>query len=59
MLYNDIGNGYGNGSIISLDTNSLTRFDSAVFKSVLEKMAPFGGFPIAYVNINNSTINYG
>lgn len=48
------GNGYGSGSVINLDTNSLSRFNADVFEPVLVKMAPFGGFPNAYININNS-----
>ena len=30
---------------------NLTRFESNVFQTVLEKMAPFGGWPNAFVDI--------
>ena len=32
---------YGNGSIIILDNNNVTRFESAVFQPVLEQMVTF------------------
>ena len=35
---------YGNQSEIVLDWNNIRRFESGVFKSVLEQMAPFGGY---------------
>ena len=37
-----------------LDNQGITRFEEEVFKSVLEQMAPFGGYPNAYVQIENS-----
>ena len=49
-----VGNGYGEGSKLWLNDNKLTRFESAVFQSVLEKIAPYGGYPISYLYIENS-----
>ena len=37
------GKGYGDGTKIGLTNNNLTRFEATVFKSVLERMAPFAG----------------
>ena len=50
------GNGYGNGTIIRLYDNKLTRLDATVFQSMLEKMAPFGGWPNAHINVEYSKI---
>ena len=42
---------------IYLYSNQLTRFESTVFQSLLEKMAPFGGYPNnAYVKVDNSKL---
>ena len=49
--------GDGNSSrVVKLDLafNQLTRFESSVVKSVLEKFESLGGFPLAYVNIEES-----
>jgi len=49
--------GDGNSSdVVTLDLafNQLTRFESSVFKSVLEKFESLGGFPVAYVDIKDS-----
>jgi len=35
-------------------SNNLTRFESEVFKYVLEKIEPSGGYPDAYVGAYNS-----
>lgn len=43
ILYVHIGV-YGNQSEIVLDWNNIRRFESGVFKSLLEQMAPFGGY---------------
>ena len=43
------GSGYGNGSRIDLKFNDLTRFEATVWKSLLEKLAPFGGVPYAFI----------
>jgi len=45
---------FGNGSVIILNHNMLTRFEAGVFQSVLEKMEPYGGYPNAYVRIEFS-----
>ena len=48
---------YSNGPVIDLLNNlelMITRFEADVFKSVLEKIASFGGYPNAYVQIENS-----
>ena len=42
---------------IDLAFNNLTRFESSVFQLVLEKFASFGGYPKAYVNIEESKWN--
>ena len=47
---NSIATGsYGNGSRIMLYFNKINRLESAVFKSVLEQMAPYGGVCNAYI----------
>ena len=48
------GNGYGSGSYINLYENELTRFESAVFKPLLDKLEPFS--PNTYISIANSEI---
>ena len=48
---------YGNGSFIDLINNQgFTRFEANVFQLVLEKMAPFGGYPNAYGAVTDSEI---
>lgn len=47
------GDGYGEGSVVRLYSNELTRFEAGVFQSVLEKMAPFG-YPKAFVDVFNN-----
>jgi hypothetical protein len=37
-----------------LDNQGFTRFDAEVFQSVLEQMIAFGGYPNAYIEIENS-----
>ena len=49
-----IANGYGNGSYVLLNRNDLTRFDSAVFKPMLDKMAANGGDSSSYLSIYSS-----
>ena len=48
---------YINYSKIFLDKNKLTRFESDVFQSVLEQMAPHPEFPGSFVSIGNSRRN--
>ena len=48
------GDGYGNGTIIDLSRNQLTRFDAPVWKSVMEKLTKFGGQPNAYIDLYQS-----
>ena len=48
------GNGYGKGTWIDMYNNKLARFESTVFKSVLEKMAPFAESPKNFVEIGSS-----
>ena len=43
-----------NDTEIRLHSNQLTRFESTVFKSLLETMAPFGGYPNASVSMDYS-----
>jgi hypothetical protein len=45
---------YINYSKIFLDKNKMTRFDSEVFRPVLEQMAPHPEFPGSYISIGNS-----
>lgn len=49
---------YGN-SIVSLQSTSLTRFESGVFQSILEKIEPYysSSGSTAYVNINSNPID--
>jgi hypothetical protein len=49
---------FGDGSNIWLSSNSLKQIDSSVFKSVLEQMSPFGGYPNAYVVFTGSTFKF-
>ena len=48
-----IGN-YGESSWIFLGNNNLTRLDSNVFQTVLEKMRLYGRVPFAALRIDNS-----
>jgi len=48
------GDGYGNGTWIYLSSNLLTRFESTVYQSVLEKMAPYSENRDAFFDIFNS-----
>jgi hypothetical protein len=45
---------YGSGSYIGLYSNSLTRFESTVFQSLLQQLAPYAGTPYTYVDIDSS-----
>jgi len=45
------GDSYGSNSIIWLGSNSLTRFESSAFQSILEKLMAKGN---GFVNIFNS-----
>ena len=58
LLNINVGN-YGN-SIVSLQSTSLTRFESGVFQSILEKIEPYysSSGSTAYVNINSSESTY-
>ena len=47
---------YINYSKIFLDKNKMTRFDSEVFRPVLEQMAPHPEFPGSYISIGNSSL---
>jgi hypothetical protein len=49
-----IGN-YGESSWIFLGNNNLTRLDSNVFQTVLEKMRLYGRVPFAALRIDNSS----
>jgi Leucine-rich repeat (LRR) protein len=54
---------YGNQSEIDLDRNNIRRFESGVFKSVLEQMAPFGGYnspprSFTYISMYDSTTTH-
>jgi Leucine-rich repeat (LRR) protein len=49
---------YGDGSWIILSNNNLTRLEAGVFQSVLERMAAFGGSPIAMIHIDNSILKF-
>jgi len=51
------GTGYGSGSKISLTTNTLTRFESGVFQSVLEGIAASNNNLTSYVDIAGSQID--
>jgi len=48
---------YTMNTIINLSSNQLSRFESTVFQSLLEKFVPFGGLPFAYVNILSNPFN--
>ena len=49
----------GNRTTIFLYSNQLTRFESTVFQSLLEKITSFsGGYPDAYVQIRDSKNSY-
>ena len=49
------GDSYGGDrTVIDLEFNNLTRFESTVFKSILEQMKPFGGVPNSYILLNFS-----
>ena len=52
------GVGYSDSSTIALTHNNLTRFESTVFQSVLEKMVPTSPYPGAYIHIYNSKLCY-
>jgi hypothetical protein len=55
VYHNFIGNVYGNGTKINLNFNlQLARFESTVFQSMLEKIAPLGGYPNAWIEIDYS-----
>ena len=54
IIYQGAVNGYGNGSGVLLNSNELKRFESAVFKPMLEKMTAHEEFPNSYLSINNS-----
>ena len=41
-------------TLITLNNNKLTRFESPVFKLLLEKLYPFGGYPNARIEITSS-----
>ena len=45
---------YGSGSYIGLYSNSLTRFESTVFQTLLQQLAPYAGTPFTYVDIDSS-----
>ena len=49
-IFSFIGN-YGNESVINLSRNNLTRFESAVFRTVLESLAPH---EYSYIQMDNS-----
>ena len=46
--------------VVKLDLafNKLTRFESSVFKSVLDKFVSLGRYPLAYVNIEESKLTF-
>ena len=48
------GVGFNDMSAIALTHNNLTRFESVVFQSILEKMVPTSPYPAAYIHIYNS-----
>jgi len=48
------GEGYGNRSWIEMQLNNLTRFESTVFQSVLEKIAPYANPPHTGIDIDYS-----
>ena len=50
------GENYRDGSQIFLQYNNMTRFESTVFLSVLQKMAFYDGYPFNYVEIGYSNI---
>ena len=46
---------YANGSVIDFLNNlDLTRIEAEAFQPILEQLIPFGGYPNAYVQIENS-----
>ena len=46
-------------SVVKIDLafNNLTRFESSVFQTILESFRWFGGYPKAYVSIDESKLN--
>ena len=56
VLMYDLGE-YGAGSRILLRNNTLSRFDSDVFQSVLEKMAPHEKSYVSIYESNNKCRN--
>jgi hypothetical protein len=51
-----LGNAYDNGTrLFYMSHNNLTRVELTVFQLVLEKLAPYGGYLEAWVDIDNST----
>ena len=45
---------YSVGSIINLENNYLTRFESAVFQPVMEQFFTYGGSPYTSIGLGNS-----
>jgi len=50
-----LGN-YGNHTAIFLFSNQFTRFESDVFKPILEKIAKYGGHSSEYVRMDQSNV---
>ena len=50
------GETYGNGTQIDLNNNQLTKFESSVFQSVLEKIVPFASINNAFISVFNSKL---
>ena len=48
------GNAYDDVTEITLINNNLSRFESAVFQSLMVKMALFRGWPSAFINVKSS-----
>lgn len=44
-------------TLIALNNNQLTRFESPVFKMMLEKLYPFGGYPNARIDVTANPFN--
>ena len=48
---------YGDLSSIDLRLNNLSRFESAVFQSILEQMAPYNGYPYSFIWLTGSRLS--